>query len=500
MALFRARGLARGCSLLVIAAVASCCAHPGATGPSIPPPPNVNLAPDLARAVTVDAMMGHLKQLQQAADANGGNRAEGTPGYDASADYVIKALKDRGFEVQAPELSRLKVLTEGKPLVAVGGRPYAVDQASYFAQTPKDGLKASIIRPSGKASGCAAADYGSLNVTGQIAVVDGTGCSVVEKHNVAKEKGAAAVLVAMQAGGGEGLFTPNYYEQLSIPVGIIDSGVDTTLRRNSAPVTLVLDMNVMKVRSRTIIAQTTTGDSANVVLAGAHLDSVSKGPGINDNGTGVAAVLETALQLGPNPAVNNAVRFAFWAAEEDGLAGSLEYTKGRNTEELNDIALYLNFDMLGSPNAGYFVLDGDQSASKPDPNRPPLDIPEGSAGIERTFAGYLNLAGKRPAALEFNGRSDYGPFLSAGIPVGGISSGALEKMSGPEAKNWQGRAGQPFDPNYHGPKDTLANVGKDSLAINGSAVAFAVGTYALSTIGPNGVPERKVRRHSPGAK
>ncbi|WP_078323144.1 M28 family metallopeptidase [Mycobacteroides salmoniphilum] len=496
MALFRARGLARGCALLAIAAVASCCAHatpPGAAAV----PPNPNLGADLARTVTVDAMVAHLQQLQQAADANGGNRAEGTPGYDASADYVTKTLKDRGFEVQAPELSRLKVLTEGKPLVDIGGRPYAVDQASYFVQTPKDGLKANIIRPSGKASGCAAADYGTLKLDGQIAVVDGAGCSVVDKHNVAKEKGAAAVLVTMQAGAGEGLFTPNYYEQLSIPVGIIDSGVDTLLRRNSSPITLVLDMSIAKVRSRNIIAQTATGDPANVVVAGAHLDSVAKGPGINDNGTGVAAVLETALQLGPRPVVNNAVRFAFWTAEEDGLAGSIEYAKGRSAEELNDIALYLNFDMLGSPNAGYFVLDGDQSATTPDPNRPPLDVPEGSAGIERTFAGYLNLAGKRPAAEEFNGRSDYGPFLAAGIPVGGISSGALERMSGPEAKMWQGRAGQPFDPNYHGPKDNLANVGKQALGINGSAVAFAVGTYALSTTGPNGVPERKVRRHSP---
>lgn len=319
MALFSARGLARGCSLLAIAAVASCCAHPSTPGAAAP---NPNLAADLARSVTVDAMMVHLQQLQQVADANGGNRAEGTSGYDASADYVAKVLKDRGFEVQTPELSRLKVLSEGKPLVDIGGRPYALDQASYFAQTPKGGLKANIIRPSGKASGCAAADYGTLKVDGQIAVVDGTGCSVVDKHNVAKQKGASGVLVAMQAGAGEGLFTPNYYEQLSIPVGIIDSGVDTLLRRNSSPVNLVLDMNVAKVRSHSVIAQTATGDPANVVLAGAHLDSVSKGPGINDNGTGVAAVLETALQLGPKPVVNNAVRFAFWTAEEDGLAGA----------------------------------------------------------------------------------------------------------------------------------------------------------------------------------
>jgi Zn-dependent M28 family amino/carboxypeptidase len=303
-------------------------------------------------------------------------------------------------------------------------------------------------------------------------------------------------LVAMQSGGGQELFSSDYYEQLSIPVGVIDSTVDSSLRRTTAPVTLMLDMNVTKVRSHSVIAQTTTGDPANVVLAGAHLDSVSKGPGINDNGSGVAAVLETALQLGPHPAADNAVRFAFWSGEEDGVAGSLNYVKDRSADELNDIAMYLNFDMLGSPNAGYFVLDGDQSSTKPDPNQPPLNVPVGSAGIERTFTGYLNLAGKTPVSSPFNGRGDYGPFMSAGIPVGGITSGGSERMNGAEARLWQGRAGQPYDPNYHGPKDIVANVNKVALGINGSAVAFAIATYALSTEGPNGVPPRPRRHHT----
>lgn len=99
-------------------------------------------------------------------------------------------------------------------------------------------------------------------------------------------------------------------------------------------------------------------------MVGAHLDNVPAGPGINDNGSGVAAVLATAVALGPAPQIRNAVRFGFWGAEEIGLVGSKRYVSSLNVEQLKDIALYLNFDMIGSPNPGYFTYDGDQSARR----------------------------------------------------------------------------------------------------------------------------------------
>ncbi|WP_141124862.1 M20/M25/M40 family metallo-hydrolase, partial [Prescottella equi] len=122
----------------------------------------------------------------------------------------------------------------------------------------------------------------------------------------------------------------------------------------------------------------------NVVMAGAHLDSVPDGPGINDDGSGVASLLETARQLGAKPDTANAVRFAFWGAEEEGLNGSTAYVDGLDDAARADIALYLNFDMVGSPNAGYFVYDGDNSD-----NVGEGPGPEGSAGIERTFAAIV---------------------------------------------------------------------------------------------------------------
>ena len=234
-----------------------------------------------------------------------------------------------------------------------------------------------------------------------------------------------------------------------------------------------------------------------MVVAGAHLDSFAKSPGINDNGTGVAALLETASALGAQPQITNAVRFGFWGSEEAVLAGSTKYVDGLDRDQLDDIALYLNFDMLGSPNAGFFTYDGDQSG-QPNPDVPAKTVPAGSAGIERTLAGYLNLAGIRPADMPLGKASDYSPFLDAGVPIGGATTGASQRKSEVQERLWGGIAGVPFDRNNHLRSDTVDNVSRDALAVTGPAVAFAVGTYAQSIEGPNGVPTREQRRrHTP---
>lgn len=207
----------------------------------------------------------------------------------------------------------------------------------------------------------------------------------------------------------------------------------------------------------------------------------------------MAAVLETALQLGPLPPVNNAVRFAFWGA---GLTGAMDYVFGLNGEQLNNIAMYLNFDMLGSPNAGFFTDDGDQSGP-PGPGVASADVPEGSAGIERTLAGYVNLAGKRPADMPLTASADYHPFLVAGVPIGGLTTGASQTKTTVQARLWGGQAGVAFDPNYLSARDTADNVNREALAVMGSGVAFAAGSYAQSIAGVNGVTPHDKRHRAP---
>jgi Zn-dependent M28 family amino/carboxypeptidase len=468
-------------------------------GCSSPLPPPADLGRDMANKVGVDGIVAHLNRLQGIADANNDSRAEGTPGYDASVDYVAQTLRDKGFDVQTPTYERLGIASPGKPRLTASGRTFPVDQASLLTGTPKGGLRATTLRPQ-KSPGCATADYATKRVTGAIAVVDDTGCSIVDKQNVAVDEGAVGLLVVSDPGSEgspKGLFTPGYYHGLEVPVAVIDTATDAALRHTDSPVVLTLDAEAAMVKSRNVVAQTKSGDTHNVVVAGAHLDSFAKSPGINDNGTGVAALLETAAALGGSPQITNAVRFGFWGSEEAVLAGSTKYVEGLDRDQLDDIALYLNFDLLGSPNAGFFTYDGDQSG-QPNPAVPAKTVPAGSAGIERMLAGYLNLAGIRPADMPLGKASDYSPFLDAGVPIGGMTTGAAQRKSEVQARLWGGIAGVAFDRNYHLPSDTIDNVSRDALAVTGPAVAFAVGTYAQSIDGVNGVPTREQRRrHTP---
>lgn len=463
------------------------------------PPPPVDLGPELAAKVTIDGLYRHLVKLQEIADANGGNRADGSPGYQDSVDYVADMLRDKGFDVQTPEFERLSGSEGGKPMLTVAGRNFRADQASLLLTTPRGGLKAITLRPR-KPAGCAAADYGNVSVTKAIAVVDDTGCSIVDKQRVAVAKGAIGMLVVSQAtpsrpvGAPPALFSPGYYNDLTVPVGVIDPAADTALRRTESPVTLVLDSKPVMTTSRNVVAQTKSGDAQNVIVVGAHLDSVQSGPGINDNGSGVATVLEAALQLGGEPQSANAVRFAFWGAEEVSMDGSKKYLRSLTEEQLDDIALYLNFDMLGSPNPGYFTDDGDQSTQ----TGQVVPVPDGSAGIERLLAGRLSLAGVRPADIPLQRTTDYGPFLAAGIPVGGLTTGSSQPKTEVQARLWGGQAGIAFDPNYHTRGDTIDNVDPHALGIMAASAAYAVGTYAQSIDGVNGVPARDRRdRHTP---
>ncbi|TDH56177.1 M20/M25/M40 family metallo-hydrolase [Mycobacterium eburneum] len=445
--------------------------------------------------VTADAMMAHLSKLQDIANDNNGTRAVGTPGYEASVDYVANALRDKGFDVQTPEF-QARVFHAEKGTVNVADRTLDARALQYSLGTPPDGVSGPLVAAPAKddSPGCSAADYDGLPVKGAVVLVDRGKCPFKDKEAVAVERGAVAMIVADNVDEEKMGGTLGEDTDVKIPVVSVTKSEGATLRGLSGTATLKLQAETKDVKARNVIAQTKTGSTHDVVMLGAHLDSVPEGPGINDNGSGVAAVLETALQLGNSPDVHNAVRFGFWGAEELGLIGSMKYVESLDADALKDLALYLNFDMLASPNPGYFTYDGDQSLA-PDERGHPV-VPEGSAGIERTLVAYLKSAGKTAQDTSFDGRSDYDGFTLAGVPSGGLFSGAEVKKSPEQAKLWGGEADQPFDPNYHQKGDTLEHINKDELGINGGGVAYAAGLYAQDLSGHNGVPVRDDRtRH-----
>ena len=457
--------------------------------------PATDFAAALQKRVTADAMMVHLKKLQEIADAHDGNRALGTSGYDASVDYVANTLRDKGFDVQTPEFE-VHLPFADEPTLTVGGDKVEAKPLEFTKGTPPEGVSGPlVIARVEDTPGCTASDYDGLPVAGAVVLVDRGKCPFGAKQAVAAERGAVALIVANNEDNDEMGGTLGEKTDVKIPVVSVTKATGERLRAQPGPTTLKLNAGVRNERTRNVIAQTKTGSTANVVMVGAHLDSVAEGPGINDNGSGVAAVLETALQLGASPQVANAVRVGFWGAEELGLLGSNNYVQSLNVEALKDIALYLNFDMVGSPNPGYFTYDGDQSTAPKDGEGVPR-VPEGSAGIERTFVAFLKGAGKPPEDTSFNGRSDYDGFTQSGVPAGGLFSGADDKKSVAQAERWGGQADEPFDPNYHKATDTLEHVDRTALEINGGGVAYVVGLYAQDQSGRNGVPVRDDRtRH-----
>ncbi|WP_204080679.1 M28 family metallopeptidase [Mycobacterium riyadhense] len=457
-------------------------------------PVAAEFAMTLRNKVSADAMMAHLSKLQDIANANNGTRAVGTPGYEASVDYVVNTLRNSGFDVQTPEFSA-RVFHAEKGSVVVGGLTAEARALEYSLGTPPDGVTGQlVIAPADDSPGCTPSDYDNLPAQGAVVLVDRGNCPFAQKEDAAAQRGVAALIIAdnvdeQSMGGTLGANT-----DVKIPVVGVTKSVGIQLRGKSGPTTIKLTASTQSFKARNVIAQTKTGSPTDVVMAGAHLDSVPEGPGINDNGSGVAAILETAVQLGNSPHVRNAVRFGFWGAEELGLIGSRNYVESLNLDALKNIALYLNFDMLASPNPGYFTYDGDQSLPM-DARGQPV-VPEGSAGIERTLAAYLKMAGKTPQDTSFDGRSDYDGFTLAGIPSGGLFSGAEVKKTDEQAKLWGGTADQPFDPNYHQKGDTLEHIDRTSLGIQGSGVAYAVGLYAQDLSGRNGVPVMEDRtRH-----
>ncbi|MCV7217337.1 M20/M25/M40 family metallo-hydrolase [Mycobacterium crocinum] len=491
------RHLAAAVAVAVVA-VAGCNRQAAPGQPAPPRQAAAQFADQLRQKLTTDAMVAHLQKLQDIANANNGTRAVGTPGFDASVDYVAGVLRSKGFDVQTPEF-QAKVFKAGQTELRVGGDTVTAHAAEFSQSTPPQGVTGPLVAaPAEDTPGCAPADYDGLPVQGAVVLVDRGSCPFSEKQTIAAKLGAVAMIVADNVDEPAMGATLGETTDVKIPVVGVNKADGARLRANPGPTMLKLEASTQSVNARNVIAQTKTGSTSDVIMTGAHLDSVPEGPGINDNGSGVAAVLETAVQLGPSPDVKNAVRFAFWGAEELGTIGSNKYIESLNVDQLKDIALYLNYDMIGSPNPGYFTYDGDQSADPEKGGRVPR-VPEGSAGIERTLVAYLKSAGKTAQDTSFDGRSDYDAFTKAGIPSGGLFSGAEENKTADQQKLWGGTADAPFDPNYHKATDTIDHIDKTALGILGGGVVFSVGIYAQDIEGRNGIPIREDRTRHAGA-
>ncbi|MFG2874752.1 M28 family peptidase [Streptomyces sp. NPDC048337] len=259
--------------------------------------------------------------------------------------------------------------------------------------------------------------------------------------------------IASQNGGNRRAGSGGYTQSLAYVKGKLQAAGYTVTEQNCTSCTYP---------SNNLIADWPGGPADQVVMFGAHLDGVSAGPGINDNGSGSATLLENALVLAQkNPTMTKHVRFAWWTDEEQGLNGSEFYVGQLSSAQKAAIKAYYNFDMVGSPNGGYFINNVNSTTAAP----------------LKAYWTSLNLAPEENT--EGQGRSDDYSFQQGGIPTSGYAAGASARKTSAQAAKWGGTANAAYDSCYHSSCDTANNINATVLDRSADGVAYAVWKQAV---------------------
>ncbi|MFI7241320.1 M28 family peptidase [Streptomyces qinglanensis] len=436
------------------------------------------LSPDrLADGVRGRDVARHLLAFQRIADAEGGNRGYNRPGFTRSVRYVAGKLAAAGYEVERQRVPYTDFdIAEERLSVRSGsgdGRRVPVLMTRFTPSTSAAGLDARVVAlPRGR-TGCTASDYDGVTARGAVVVLARDACGFGHQQQVAAQAGARAVVIYYPTPSPQN----NYRlmglprENFVIPMGMVSQTDGERLARQAASdegarVRLTLRGDDVRRTTVNVIAETRGGDPDDVVVMGGHLDSVPEAPGINDNGSTAATVLQTALELAPHQdRVRNKVRFMWWGAEELIDVGSGYYVDHLSPAERGRIAAVLNAELLAPSNYGRFVWDPGTG---------------GSHRIAELFAGYFERRGlpferQDPGAIG----SDHLVFQAAGIPVGGLDGGNLQVKTPEQQARFGGTAGRMFDPCYHQPCDRLEAIDRTALDTNARALAWVLGELAL---------------------
>ncbi|KAI9315602.1 glutamate carboxypeptidase II [Dichotomocladium elegans] len=455
----------RASFLTITAALASCSFAFPYYQASFTNEESVSLSEELQNKLTIDGLLRHSRKLQAIADANGGTRVFSSSGHNATLSYITESTLLDGYHVwmEPMFLNYTEKVKQEAAVVSPVKITVPVSLMTFTESTPVDGITAPLAYIPGM--GCEVSDYPALG--GKVVLVSRGICSFGQKAYAAGQAGASALLIYNnQDGALSGTLGQDF--PAGAPTGGIskeDSAVLINLINEHQEVQLHVSIVEKREERLThnVIAETKGGDKSNVIVIGGHSDSVAAGPGINDNGSGTAALLELA-HIFRDVKPTNAVRFCWWTAEEYGLLGAKHHVDHLTEEERKNIALYLNFDMIASPNAINGIYDGDGSDSK-------LAGPAGSAAIEKLFQDFFHTQGEPYDFSEFDGRSDYGPFIARAENV----------MNEDEAKRYGRKANVAYDECYHKACDTIDNLNHDAFLLHARAIAHALATFSQST-------------------
>ncbi|KAG8165546.1 hypothetical protein KVR01_004098 [Diaporthe batatas] len=443
-----------------------------------------NLVDDqaLQDAVTIEGLLGHAQDLEDIAYATEGrNRVVGSEGHNNTVKYLVEQLEALGgyYDVELDPFQY--TLQKGVSNFSVNGATYSSAGLEYSPEISIEGVPLVPVAN----LGCSAEDF-PAEVSGAVALISRGTCTFADKSYFAGQSGAVAAVIYNNLPGLFDSGTLGGENASFVATAAVSQEDGLALVASYSNTTLASDLDIVTVfstvYSNNVIATTAHTNSSDILFLGAHSDSVAAGPGINDNGSGSSGILEVAIQLAKGGwSTIPAVRFGWWTAEEEGLLGAESYVTKTSAAELSRIRLYLNFDMIASPNFKLGIYDGDGSEFG-------LSGPAGSDLTEALFEDWFDSIGQNHSASEFNGRSDYGPFLDVGIPSGGLDTGADDIKTEEDVEKFGGVVGAQADPNYHSAADNVTNLSLEAFEIMGKGIAHAVAFYGAN--GFAGYPER----------
>ncbi|KAI9154807.1 Aminopeptidase Y [Paramyrothecium foliicola] len=432
---------------------------------------NEPLTPEKAVAdIKTQELQRNLWNLNKIARDNGGNRAYGLPGYEASGDYVLERVQQRfktTIDAHKQFFNHTFVQIRDISVTGPDGQEVESIALNYNPATPPEGITASLINTpvdDARGSMCFEDQWTGIDATGKLALIKRGTCPIADKLKLAAAHGAEGVILYHNAPGQ--VTAANLgFENIGLlpPVGTIrqDVGVSWVQRLTAGEdlvVKLYVDSTFETRETFNIIAETKEGDPNNVIVLGAHLDSVQAGAGINDDGSGTSTILEIVSSFKKYKGFKNKVRFIWWGAEESGLIGSLYYTRTLPEEERDKIRFYFNYDMIGSVNPKFDVYVGTNAGDA-----------YGAALLEE----YLLEQGRPATRAPFGTGSDYVGFINIGVPSSGLHTGTS--------------AGN-YDPCYHLKCDDIENIDWEALTDNAKAAARAAAILANSDL--EGLPRR----------
>lgn len=468
-------------------------------------------AVQLEETLESGALESHLHRLSLIAAMNSGHRRVGSPGYKASADYVKNVLEDAsavktilkkaGLEIYEQDTPvkyfemisdpTMEVVTpyeelfspdaDFRPLIFTGGGDITGSLVFLDPVIPPG------AEPNTSDDGCNAADFEGIDAAGKIVAIQRGRCTFQTKAENAQNAGAAGVLIFNEGQAGRtSVFTGDLTSaaQLSIPVFAVSYDIAEVLHRLTEDSEIIIHMAVSVINelrtARNIFAEIPGGDQERVIMIGAELGSRTEVPGINDNGSGAAAILELANQITRKGfSFKNKLRFAWWA-DNGLLAGSRRYAESLTYEEAQKIALYLNADTIGSVNYVLGVYDGDVSDTFGNAYSiagEAGDLPFGTGEIEETFRSYFSSLGIDAYPAAMYGDSAYYPLMFHDIPFGGLFTGTGGRKTYEQYAVFGGTPDGLYDPCHLNPCDDTGNVDLDALLINARALAHVLDIY-----------------------